>query len=158
MTSPIEPPDNAIADARELLHAALEQAFVRCGWSRERAEAYSPATIRTPGGWVDAATLSRQGHGLIATFPIVVAVDGTERGQLKQLDAVQAAAWELLSAVRTENGSLVDLLSAGPDDVDLGGFTTRGVVFSAQVAIGARTLCPSALTASDDTPTGDTAP
>lgn len=156
MTSPTTPPSNAIADARAVLHAALVAAFRRCGWSPERAEAYPPATIRTPGGWVDAATVSRQGHGVIASFPIVVAVDGTERGQLERLDAVQAAAWELLSAARLPNGSLVDLLTAGPDDVDLGGFTTRAVVFSAQVSIAARTLCPSALTASDDTPTGDT--
>jgi len=156
MTDPIEPPGNAIAEAREVLHAALVKAFARCGWSPERAEPYSPATIRTPGGWVDAATVSRQGHGMIATFPIVVSVDGTDRGQLKRLDAVQAAGWELLSAARLPNGSLVDLLAAGPDDVDLGGFTTRAVVFSAQVTIAARTLCPSALTASDDTPTGDT--
>lgn len=158
MTTPTEPPSNAIADAREALHGALVKAFERCGWSPERAQPYSPATIAAPMGWVDAATVSRQGHGLIATFPVVVAVDGTDRGQLKRLDAVQAATWELLTATRLPNGSLVDLLTAGPDDVDLGGFTTRAVVFTAQVSIAARTLCPSALTASDDTPTGDTAP
>jgi hypothetical protein len=152
MSDPLEPPANAVAEAREVLHAVLVATFARCGWSRERATAYFPGSITPPCGWIDAATVSRQGAGVIATFPIVLAVDGTDRGQLRRLDAAQAAGWELLSAARLPNGSLIDLLTVGPQDIDLGGISTRGVVFSAQVGIAARTLCPTALTASDDTP------
>jgi hypothetical protein len=151
MTSPTEPPPNALDDARTLLHAALERVFGVVGWSKERASKYPSLTVVTPGGWVDAATVSRQGHGVIATFPIVIAVDGNDRGQVARIDAVTAAGWELFTATTMPNGSLVELLTAGPDDIDIGGPTTRAVTFSAQITLAARTLCPEALTRSDDT-------
>lgn len=150
-------PGNALADARELLHAALVDLFVGVGWSPERADAYPPATIRTPGAWVDAPTLSPQGHGLVATFPIVVGVDGTDRGQLKRLDAVIAAGWQALERVTLPNGAVARLVTVGPDDLDLGTITGRAVVFSVALDLTARTLCPEPLTRSNDTP-GEPAP
>ena len=152
MTDPTTPPANALAEARELLHAALVRVFEAVGWSPERATAYPSLTINTPGGWVDAPTLSKQGHGLVATFPIVVAVDGNDRGQVARVDAVIAAGWEALENTRAANGAVVDVLTAGPDDIDIGGPTTRAVTFSAQIAVAARTLCPEMLTRSNDTP------
>lgn len=152
-------PANALDDARMLLHAELAEAFEAVGWGAARADAYPPATPRAPGGWVDAATLSPQGTGLAATFPLMIAVDGTDRGQTERLDALLAILWERLHALRVpldadrlQRGSTLTLLTAGPDDVDLGGVNVRALSFAVQVPIAPRTLCPTALTERNPTP------
>lgn len=163
MTGPADPdeglPANALGELRALVHAELVETFVRVGWGAERAELYPPATIRTPGAWVDAATVSTQGQGTVATLPVVIAVDGTDAGQVRRLDALTAIVWERLEAVKVPNdsellprGSLLSLLTGGPDDLDLGGLNTRAVSITVQCPIRPRTLCPSALTARDETP------
>jgi hypothetical protein len=152
-------PANALDDARTLLHGVLADVFELIGWGRDRADRYPPPTIRTPCGWVDAATLSPAGNGLAATFPIMIAVDGTDRGQVTRLDALLAVTWERLYALkipqdaeRLARGSTLTLLTAGPDDVDLGGVNTRALSFAVQVPIAPRTLCPTALTERNPTP------
>jgi hypothetical protein len=154
MTEPM--PANALDDLRTLLHGELEATLARVGWGG-RADAYPPATIRTPGAWVDVATVSSQGQGAIATFPLVLAVDGTDADQVRRLDALLAIVWERLLALkvpadapRLPRGALLQLLTGGPDDLDLGGINTRALSITVQCPIAPRTLCPTALTASDD--------
>lgn len=151
MTEPLELPANALGDARTLLHGALAATFTRLGWTAEgRVQLYPQLTPVTPGAWVDAATLSVQGAGLTATFPLIVTVDGTDREQVRRLDAVTAVCWELLEAITLPNGSVLQMLTAGPDQIDLGGPSVRAVTFAVQVPIGPRTLCPTALTESGE--------
>jgi hypothetical protein len=155
MTEPM--PGNALDDLRTLVHGALEATLDRVGWGG-RADRYPPATIRTPAAWIDAATVSTQGQGVVATLPVVIGVDGTDADQVRRLDALLAIAWELLTAVvvptdspRLPPGSRLDLLTGGPDDLDLGGVNTRALSITVQCPIRPRTLCPTALTASDET-------
>lgn len=152
-------PDNALADARRLLHAELVATFVAVGWSAERAFEYPPVTPPTPGAWVDVPTLSAQGAGLVATFPIGVAVDGNERSQVARLDGLLAILWSRLEAVkipeglRLSQGSTVQVMTAGPEQLEIGGgAAVRSLALVAQVPVSPRTLCPQALTA----PIGDT--
>lgn len=153
-----ELPPNALAEARDLLHAQLVATFERVGWSPERARRLPLFPVVVPGGWVDAATVSRQGHGIVATFPLILAVDGTDEKQVERLDALTAILWELLYAAKFR-GAAVDVLTAGLDDLDLGaGVNTRAVTVTAQVPLAVRTLCPTALTSSNDTEQGDTPP
>ena len=159
MTSPVpELPENALDQARQLLHAELETTLERVSWSKERADLYPPATPHVPGAWVDVPTLSRQGNGLVATFPLGFAVDGTARAQVQRLDALIAILWQRLEAAKIPTGlllpagSTLDVMTAGPEQIDVGGPTTRGLALTVQVPIGPRTLCPTALTAPE---TGD---
>lgn len=153
-------PANALDDARTLLHGEIAATFVAVGWSAERVDRYPLLTPLTPGGWVDAATLSAQGAGLVATFPIVLTVDGNDRTQVKRLDALLAIAWQRLEALkipaelRLQEGSTVQPMTAGPEQLDIGGPTLRSLTLVVQVPISPRTLCPTALT----TPTGEPAP
>jgi len=155
-----ELPANALADARTLLHAELAATFVDVGWSAERVDPYPLLTPVVPGGWVDAATLSAQGAGLVATFPLVFTVDGNDRTQVERLDALLAIAWARLMAVkiptglRLAAGSTVSPMTAGPEQLDIGGPSVRSITLVVQVPISPRTLCPATLTA----PTGDPAP
>lgn len=161
MTSPLPVlPDNAIDDARKLLHAELLATFAAVGWSAERALEYPPITPPTPGAWVDVPTLSAQGAGLVATFPIGVAVDGNERSQVARLDGLLAILWTRLEAVKIPEGlrlvagSTLQVMTAGPEQLEIGGGpTVRSIALVAQVPVSVRTLCPTALTA----PTGDPA-
>lgn len=151
MTEPAPLPANALDTARGLLHGALAAAFDRIGWTSEgRVQRYPQITPVTPGAWVDAATVSVQGAGITATFPLIVVVDGTDREQVRRIDAVTAVAWELLEAVRLANGSTLQMLNASPVQIDVGGPNLRSVAISVQVPIGPRTLCPTALTETGD--------
>jgi len=148
-----ELPPNALDDARKLLHGVLGLALERVGWTKARADLYPLATPKVPGAWVDVPTLSAQGQGLVATFLLGIAVDGAEQVQVKTLDALIAVLWELLEAVKIPNdsprlaaGSTLQVMTAGPEPLDLGGPTTRSLALTVQVPIGPRTLCPIALT------------
>lgn len=153
-------PPNALDDARKLLHAELAATMVAVGWNADRADAYPPATVRVPGAWVDVPTLSAQGAGLLATFPLGFAVDGSERAQVTRLDALLAILWTRLEAVRIPEGtrlaagSVLQVMTAGPEQLDIGGPSTRSIALAVQVPISTRTFCPTALT----DPTGDPTP
>jgi len=154
VTTPLEElPANALDDARKLLHGVLVLAFERVGWTTARAELYPLATPKVPGAWVDVPTLSAQGQGLVATFLLGIAVDGAEQAQVRRLDALMAVLWELLEAVkipqgspRLAAGSTLQVMTVGPELLDIGGPTTRSLALTVQVPIGPRTLCPTALT------------
>jgi hypothetical protein len=153
-------PATALDDARTVLHGALAAAFTAVGWNADRVDRYPLMTPIVPGGWVDAATVSRQGAGLVATFPLVVTVDGNERTQVQRLDALVTIAWGNLTAVkipdglRLSTGSTVDVMTAGPEQLDIGGPTVRSVTIVAQVSLAPRTFCPPELV----TPTGEPTP
>jgi hypothetical protein len=154
-----ELPANALDDARALLHPELVATFAAVGWAgfAERLNPYPTPTPQVPGGWIDAATLSRQGNGLLATFPIVFTVDSNEREQIRRLDGLLAILWQRLEAVkiphglRLVEGSTLDVMTAGPEQLDIGGPSVRSVTLVVQVPISPRTLCPTALTS----PTGE---
>lgn len=151
-------PANALDDARTILHAELAATFTAVGWSPERVDRYPLLTPLTPGGWIDAPTLSAQGAGLVATFPIVFTVDGNDRTQVQRLDALLSIVWSRLLAVkipaglRLAAGSTVEPVTAGPEQLDIGTASTRSITLVARVPISPRTLCPTALTDS----TGET--
>lgn len=153
MTSVPELPDNALADARALLHAELVEVFRSVGWSTERALEYPVITPPVPGAWVDVPTLSAQGAGLVATFPLGFAVDGNERAQVARLDGLLAILWTRLERVkipeglRLAAGSTLQVMTAGPEAFDIGGGpTVRSIALTVQVPLSPRTLCPTALT------------
>jgi hypothetical protein len=159
MSEPLELPANALDDARQLLHAELVAAFARVGWESERVHALPLLPAPVPGGWVDLPTVSTQGAGVVATFPLVIAVDGARAEQIRRLDALTAIVWERLRAVtiptdapRLSRGSTLQLLTAGLDDLDLGTANARAVTVTVQVPIAPRTLCPTALTEQETTP------
>ncbi|MEF3088054.1 hypothetical protein, partial [Bacillus altitudinis] len=87
------------------------------------------------------ATISAQGAGLVATFPLVLAVDGNDRTQVERLDALLAVAWERASAVkipaglRLQEGSTLQPMTAGPEPLDIGGPSVRSLTFVVQVPI-----------------------
>ena len=153
-------PANALDDARSILHAELAATFTAVGWNAERIDRYPLLTPLTPGGWIDAPTLSAQGAGLVATFPVVFTVDGNDRTQVQRLDALLSIVWSRLMTVkipgglRLPAGSAVQPMTAGPEQLDIGGPSVRSVTLVVQVPISPRTLCPTALTS----PNGDTAP
>lgn len=156
MTNPLpDLPGNALDDARTLLHAELLATFGRVGWSTDgRVHEYPVINPATPGAWVDVPTLSAQGRGLVATFPLGVVVDGNERAQVARLDALLAILWERLEAVRIPDdsprlaaGSTLQVMTAGPEPFDIGGGpTTRSTALVVQVPLSPRSLCPTALT------------
>lgn len=147
-----ELPENALEDARALVHGAVAAAFTAIGWNAERVDRYPLLTPLSPGGWVDSPTLSTSGAGLVATFPVVFTVDGNDRTQVRRLDALLAVVWSRLLAVkvpanlRLTEGSTLEPLTAGPEQLDIGGPSTRSITLVVRVPIGARTLCPTALT------------
>lgn len=153
-----ELPPNALDDARKLLHEAVAGAFADIGWNRERVDPYPLLTPTTPGGWVDSPTLSAQGAGLVATFPIVFTVDGSERTQIVRLDALLALVWARLLALkiptglRLPEGSTVEPVTAGPEQLDIGTASTRSITLVVRVPIAARTLCPPVLTETQEIP------
>lgn len=160
MTAP-ELPENALDDARRLIHAELRATLEAVGWTADRADLYPLLTPRVPSGWVDAATLSQQGVGLVATFPVGFAIDGNEAEQVKRLDAILAILWTRLEAVkvpaglRLTAGSTLQVMTAGPAEFEIGGGpTTRSLALTVQVPLSPRTFCPTALTA----PTGEPTP
>jgi hypothetical protein len=162
MSAPLELPANALADARALLLGELVAVFARVGWEPERARELPLLPVPVPGGWVDVPTVSTQGQGTVATFPIIVAVDGAHAEQVKRLDAITAALWERLYAFRIPDdaprlprGSTLQLLTAGLDDLDLGSANARAVTLTVQIPLAPRTLCPTALTEPD---TGEPTP
>lgn len=151
-------PANALDDARTILHGVLAATFTAVGWNPERIDPYPLLTPLTPGGWIDSPTLAASGAGLVATFPVVFAVDGNDRTQVQRLDALLSIVWTRLLAVRIPAGlrlaagSTVEPVTAGPEQLDIGGPSTRSITLVVRVPIGTRTLCPTVLTSTGEPP------
>lgn len=148
-------PDRLSA-ARTALHDALRATFASladeaaddpgsvAGWHPDRAHLHVPRQLVTPCGWVEVPTLGQaptaQSGAQAATFPVFVALDGEDRAQAEAQDLVLSRGWDALAAVKV-NGARVTVQSAGPGEVDVGGTTARGVVFSVQVGLMRSTWC-----------------
>ena len=79
-----------------------------------------------------------------ATFPVVLVTDGSSDQQVRLLDKLLAHAWDQLAAVKVGPYRAI-VQTGGPEDVDTGGATARGLVFRVQVPLQVQTLCPQPL-------------
>jgi hypothetical protein len=132
-----------LTDTRTALHAALEDVMVAAGWDEKRAHAHVPRQVVTPAGWVEVPTINPQAGdrpGVVATFAVFVALDGEDQAQAQAQDVILAAGWDAFTEVKVD-GFLASIITAGPGEVDVGGTTQRGVVFSVQIKLAVRTLC-----------------
>jgi len=153
-------PDRLSA-ARAALHEALRGMFAAlqsaaavadpdhvAGWHPDRAWEHVPRQLVTPAGWVEVPTVHQAPDGASraqsATFPVFVALDGEDQAQARMQDQVLAMGWDLLSAVKV-NGLRVIVQTAGPGEVDVGGTTARGIVFSVQVGLMRTTWCSQSI-------------
>lgn len=150
-------PDRLTA-ARLELHAALRATFEQlaaedlaahgddgvAGWHADRAHAHVPRQVVTPCGWIEVPTVHQAPDAssgrTAATFPVFVALDGEDRAQAEAQDQVLSRGWDHLSAVKV-NQLRVTVQTAGPGEVDVGGTTVRGIVFSVQAALMRSTWC-----------------
>lgn len=156
MTSPdpqLDEPGNLLHDARDALAGALRDLFAELGWGAERVDRWPPRQPVSPAAWPDVPTLSRQPdpsgtEAVVATWPLVVTVDGEEQAQVQQQDLLLSRGWDLLAAVTLPGQARVRfrVQTVGPAEVDVGGAVVRGVVFSVQVRLLVRTLCPQRIT------------
>jgi hypothetical protein len=151
----VSEPDRLTA-ARLALHDALAATFQQladeaatdpetvAGWHADRAHAHLPRQVVTPCGWVEVPTVHQApdaaGPRQSATFPVFVALDGEDRAQAEAQDLVLSRGWDHLSRVKV-NGLRVTVQTAGPGEVDVGGTTVRGVVFSVQAGLMRPTWC-----------------
>jgi hypothetical protein len=163
-----EPEPDRLTAAREALHGALRLMFTTlaadaaaadyahvAGWHADRAHLHVPRQLVTPGGWIEVPTVHQSptaaGGAQSATFPVFVALDGEDRAQAEAQDAVLARGWDALSAVKV-NGTKVTVQTAGPGEVDVGGTTARGIVFSVQVGLMRSTWCSQTIVNPPATP------
>jgi len=151
-----EPEPDRLTAARTTLHAALRSMFAAlataeaahpdsvAGWHADRAHLHVPRQVVTPCGWVDVPTLHQSPDASsarqAATFPVFVALDGDDRAQAEAQDQILAYGWDALARVSVP-GTRVTVQTAGPGEIDVGGTTARGVVFSVQVGLMRSTWC-----------------
>ena len=149
-----EPEPDRLTAARAALHQALRATFAAlaaaepddsvAGWHPDRAHPHIPRQLVTPCGWVEVPTVHQSpdaaGRSQSATFPVFVALDGEDQAQAVMQDQVLARGWDALTAV-TVNGTRVTVQTAGPGEIDVGGTTQRGIVFSVQVGLLRSTWC-----------------
>ena len=150
MTAPT-PPATKLDEAQAALTAALRDVLADldgADWSA-RVEDTPPWMPVPPMGWVDVPTVAPSGQGMVtATFPVAVAVDGSEKAQVRQLVRILARGWATFPSVKLA-GMAARILTAGPQFIETGAGETRGVVFSVQLDLQARTLCSGSTTASN---------
>ena len=145
------PEPDRLTAARAALHEALRLTFTQlaadavavdpdhvAGWDADRAHLHVPRQLVTPAGWVEVPTVHQSpdaaSRAQSATFPVFVALDGEDAAQAQAQDQVLARGWDALAAVKV-NGLRVIVQTAGPAEVDVGGTTARGIVFSVQVGL-----------------------
>jgi hypothetical protein len=147
-----EPQPDALTVARRALHAGVVAILERADWPAERAHEGLPRQMVSPAGWVDVPTLtpSTEPSGVrtvLATFPVLFTTDGLESSQAVAQDVLLAHGWDVLSAVRLPGveRSAVSVATAAPAMIDVAGVEARGVNFTVQVRLLARTLCPATI-------------
>jgi hypothetical protein len=150
-------PATRLDDARTELHAALRRVWTALGWPADAATPFPPPEPVAPGAWVEIPTVhqapDRAAGAVAATFPVVFVVDGAEEQQMKLQDRLLAYGWQELAAVNLGTEAApqrVTVQTAGPEDVDVGPGTVRGLVFRVQVILQRKTLCPQKLTRDND--------
>ena len=122
---------SAIADARTVLYDTLTLAVTEW-WRVHRT---TPDTIAAPCMWIDSVSLDTDAPFVVATFPVVVVVDGTNRRQVEALDDTLAVVWTAAEQVGLPQ-------TARPQSLDVGGTSLRAHTLDVQIALDARTLCP----------------
>jgi hypothetical protein len=160
MTDPqLHEPENALHDARGLLHAAgvqlledLDTVLPGKGFTGDRMDRWPPRQAVAPCGWVDVPAITRVveasgAQAVVATFPLLFPVDGDDQAQVQLQDMLMSRGWDLFAAVKLtrddgQPAGSSTVQSVGPADIDVGGSVLRGVVFSVQVRLLVRTLCP----------------
>jgi hypothetical protein len=136
--------------ARQTLHDALSHVFddpvpVEGGdplqFDPGRAQRYPPAPPVPPCVWIEQPTGAETVVGQlgtvvvdVATFPVAVVVDGTDRAQVAMLDELVARVWDQARSV----GHPVRF---EPRPVDVGGPTLRATYVDVEMRIAALTLC-----------------
>lgn len=114
------------------------------GWHPDKAHLHVPREVVTPCGWVEVPTLHQaptaNAGSTGATFQVFVALDGEDQTQARMQDQVLARGWDIFSAVKLQ-GVNVTVQTAGPGEIDVGGTTARGVVFSVLVRLQRHTWC-----------------
>lgn len=125
-----------ISRSRTELYEALVAGAGAPSWRVHRT---SPPTIAAPSMWIDSVELAVDtvtGASFVAaTFPVFVAVDGTVKRQIEELDDVLARVW-------TAAATVGEPTTARAQALDVGGPTLRAHVVNVDVLIQARTLCP----------------
>jgi hypothetical protein len=152
-----EHPPTLLDDARTALYEAAQRVWQALGWPADRAEKLPPVAVRAPAAWVDVPVVHQApttaGQTFAATFPVVFVVDGAEQAQVEQQDALLAYGWQELAGVKIgPDGRArgVTVQTFGPEDVDAGGTTVRGLVARVQVPLQTQTLCRQTLVHDDE--------
>lgn len=137
------PETDKLSAARALLHGALADLMTAMGWDPRRASLFVPRQLVTPAGWIETPTVAQAPapSAAAATFQVFVALDGNVAAQVQAQDALLSRGWDAFRAL-----DQTTVQTAGPGEVDVGGTVARGVVFTVQVRILARTLCPQTIT------------
>ena len=134
--------ENLAADA-----AAADPEHV-AGWHPDRAHPHVPRQVVTPCTWVEVPTVHQSpdaaSRAVSATFPVFVALDGEDQAQAVMQDQVLARGWDAITAASVP-GTRVTVQTAGPGEVDVGGATVRGIVFSVQVGLMRSTWCSTTI-------------
>ena len=135
----------AVSDARTRLYDAVVAELAEFPW---RVHRVTPAQIAAPTVYLDSVELfvdRSTGPGLIvATFPVVMIVDGTVRAQVEALDDLVARVWSALLGIGA------DPTDARPYALDVGGPSLRAQGVRADVMLQALTLCaPTLVSASN---------
>jgi hypothetical protein len=125
-----------VSDARTALYDALTAAMAPLPWRSHRV---TPAQVVAPAVWLESvelvATTVETISVTVATFPVVIVVDGLERRQIEELDDLIARMWD---AVRTAGG---EPSSSRPVSLDVGGPNLRAQVIRVEYELVAATLC-----------------
>jgi len=140
-------PDTRLDEVRAALYAALRLVWAGLGWPAEAASPRPPTRLVPPAAWVDVPTQHQspaEVRAMSATFPVVLVTDGSSDQQVRLLDKLLAHAWDQLAAVKVGPYRAI-VQTGGPEDVDTGGATARGLVFRVQVPLQVQTLCPQPL-------------
>lgn len=135
---------NRILDARQTIVNALSPLLPG------RLQAYKPARVIPPMMWVETPSVTIVESVIVASFPVFGVVDGADHSQQAVLDDMIARAWD---ACRATSGLRARLLQPRDIPVDASataasrgyvapGESMRGFVFTVDVAINSRTLCP----------------
>lgn len=138
--------ETELSRARTRLYDALVLGAGAPSWRVHRT---SPATIAAPSIWLDSVELTldvgTNGALIVATFPVILVVDGAQRRQIEELDDVVARVW-------TAALSVGEPTSSRPQTLDVGGPSLRAQAIAVDVLIEARTLCPIDLVSTGGSP------
>lgn len=143
---------NRLDDAQTRLYTALKTVFDEpfqieddrlVGFSNGRVSAYPPPQVIAPCVWIEPSSGGEQPTGTtavglvdVATFPVALVYDGTDRAQLAGLNELVARVWDKARTVGEPR-------RWEPRTIDVGGPSLRGVFVDVDMRIGARTLCGS---------------